>query len=88
MKTRIEIKNLFLGATLGAIVMFSLGAALTREPAPVEYKTLREVVTGAFDGKLNNMAEQGWTLVSSSTTQSAPTADMHAVVIFKREKMR
>jgi len=88
MKRRIDIKSLFLGATLGASLVFAIGAAPDREPAPVEYKTLRENVTDSFDAKLNNIADQGWTLVSSSTTQSTPSSSPYAVVIFKREKTR
>jgi hypothetical protein len=87
MKRRIDI-SLFLGVALGASLVFAIGAAPDREPAPVEYKTLRENVTDNFDAKLNNMADQGWTLVSSSTTQLTPTSVPYGVVIFKREKAR
>ena len=82
------MKSLMLGATLGVMLMFSVGAALTRESATVEYKALRVVVNDTFDSQLNNMAEEGWTVVSSSTTQSAPTSAPYGVVIFKREKTR
>ncbi|HMJ64019.1 MAG TPA: hypothetical protein VK615_01620 [Candidatus Binatia bacterium] len=88
MKRRIDIKTLFLGAMLGASLVFAIGAAPTHESAPVEYKALREGVTDSFDAKLNNMADQGWTLVSSSVMHIAPSANPYAVVIFKREKTR
>jgi len=88
MKRRIDIKSLFLGATLGASLVFAIGAAPDREPAPVEYKTLRENVTDSFDAKLNNMADQGWTLVSSSAMHIPANSAPYAVVIFKREKTR
>jgi hypothetical protein len=88
MKRRIDIKSLFLGATLGASLVFAIGAATTHESAPVEYKTLREQVTDSLDAKLNNMADQGWTLVSSSAMHIAPSSGPYAVVIFKRDKTR
>ena len=88
MKRRIDIKSLFLGLTLGASIVFAIGAAPDREPAPVEYKTLREHVTDSFDAKLNNMAEQGWTLVSSSAMHIPGNGAPYAVVVFKREKAR
>ena len=88
MKRRIDIKSLFVGTALGASVVLAIGAVPDREPAPIEYKTLREHVTDSFDAKLNNMAEQGWTLVSSSAMHIPPNGYPYAVVVFKREKMR
>ncbi|SRR5213594_1948354 len=61
----------------------------THDSGTLEYKTLRSYVYGdEFDKKLNNVADEGWTVVSSSTTQSTQTSAPYAVVILKREKMR
>ena len=87
MKRRIDIKSLFLGATLGASLVFAIGAAPDREPASVEYKTLRENVTDSFDAKLNNMADQGWTLVSSSAMHIPGNAALSEVGIDHRQEV-
>ena len=65
MKNKINIKSLVVGAALGAAVVFSLGAATTGKKS--EY---RQVPTQQSDESLNKMAEEGWTVVCTGTSQN------------------
>lgn len=86
MNSKIDIKSLVLGMFLGAVVLFSVAAATTGDSTALEYKTLRAYAYAEkFDKQLNEMAHDGWTVVSSSTTQD-PGQTPYAVVIFKRTK--
>ena len=64
MKNKINIQSLVLGAALGAAVVFSLGAAT--EHKKQEY---RQVATQVSDESLNKMADEGWTVVCTGTSQ-------------------
>jgi len=64
MKNKINIQSLVLGAALGAAVVFSLGAAT--EHKKQEY---RQVPTQVGDESLNKMADEGWTVVCTGTSQ-------------------
>ena len=64
MKNKINIQSLVLGAALGAAVVFSLGAAV--EHKKPEY---RQVATQVSDESLNKMADEGWTVVCTGTSQ-------------------
>jgi hypothetical protein len=86
MKNKIDIKSLVLGVFLGAVVVFSVAAATTGDSPALEYKTLRAYAyAGQFDKQLNELARDGWAVVSSSTTQE-PGQTPYAVVIVKRAK--
>jgi hypothetical protein len=65
MKNKINIKSLFLGAVVGAAVVFSLGAA-TGQRKP-EY---RHVPTQQSDVSLNKLADEGWTVLCTGTSQN------------------
>jgi len=65
MKNKINIKSLVLGAALGAVVVFSVGAA-TEHKKP-EY---RQLPTQLNDQSLNKLADEGWTVVCTGTSQS------------------
>jgi hypothetical protein len=64
MKNKINIQSLVLGAALGAAVVFSLGAAT--EHKKQEY---RQVATQVSDESLNKMADEGWIVVCTGTSQ-------------------
>ena len=86
MKSKIDMKSLVLGVILGAVVVASVAAATTGDSTALEYKTLRAYAYAEqFDKQLNDLANDGWTVVSSSTTLE-PGATPYAVVIFKRTK--
>ena len=65
MKTKINIQSLVLGAALGAAVIFSLGAATEHKKS--EY---RQISTQVSDESLNKLANEGWTVVCTGTSQS------------------
>ena len=65
MKNKLNIQSLVLGAALGAAVVFSLGAA-TEHKKP-EY---RQIPTQTSDQSLNKLADEGWTVVCTGTSQS------------------
>jgi len=65
MKNKINIKSLLFGAVLGAVVVFSLGAATGQKK--VEY---RQIATQQSDENLNKLAEEGWTVVCTGTSQN------------------
>jgi hypothetical protein len=65
MKNKINIKSLLLGVVLGAVVVLSIGAATGQKK--VEY---RHVATQVSDGSLNKLADEGWTVVCTGTSQS------------------
>ena len=64
MKNKINIKSLVFGVVLGAAIVFSLGAATDR--TKMEY---RQVPTQQHDESLNKLADEGWTVVCTGTTQ-------------------
>jgi hypothetical protein len=64
MKNKINIKSLILGAALGAVVVFSLGAATDHKKS--EY---RQLPTQLSDESLNKLADEGWTVVCTGTSQ-------------------
>ena len=65
MKKIINIKSLVFGAVLGATVVFSLGAATGQKR--LEY---RQVATQQSDESLNKLADEGWTVVCTGTSQN------------------
>jgi hypothetical protein len=65
MKNRINIKSLVFGVALGAAIVFSLGAATDRKKS--EY---RQVATQQSDENLNKLADEGWTVVCTGTSQN------------------
>ena len=65
MKNKINIQSLVLGAALGAAVVFSLGAAT--EHKKLEY---RQIATQVGDDSLNKLADEGWTVVCTGTSQT------------------
>jgi len=65
MKNKINIKSLVLGAALGAAVVFSLGAATGGKKS--EY---RQVAIQQSDENLNKLADEGWTVVCTGTSQN------------------
>jgi hypothetical protein len=60
-----------------------VGCAST--PTAWEYKSLQTFVYNDLDQKLNKLAAEGWTVVSSSTSQNQADSPF-AVVILKRPK--
>ena len=65
MKNKTNIKSLLLGIALGAVVVFSMGAAT--EQKKVEY---RHLATQVSDDTLNKLADDGWTVLCTGTSQS------------------
>lgn len=65
MKNKINIKSLLLGVALGAVVVFSLGAATGQNR--IEYRHLRTEVS---DESLNKLADEGWTVLCAGTSQN------------------
>ena len=65
MKNKINIHSLVIGAALGAAAVFSLGA--TTEHKKPEY---RQLPTQVSDESLNKLADEGWTVVCTGTSQS------------------
>jgi len=59
MKRLIDIKSLILGGLLGAAIIMTVGAATSERTTAWEYKRM----PGVAEGTLNQMAEQGWTVV-------------------------
>lgn len=64
MKNKISMQSLVLGAALGAAVVFSIGAAPEQKKS--EY---RHVATQVSDESLNKLADEGWTVVCTGTSQ-------------------
>ena len=65
MKKKINIRSLVFGAVLGATVVFSIGAATGQKR--LEY---RQVPTQQSDESLNKLADDGWTLACTGTSQN------------------
>jgi hypothetical protein len=87
MKQKFDLKSVVLGAFLSAVIVLSIAAATAGDPPAVEYKALRAYVyTEQFEKALNDLARQGWTVVSSSTTQANEQSTPYAVVILQRLK--
>ena len=63
MKNKINIKSLLFGAVLGAVIVFSLGAATGQKKT--EY---RHVPTQQADEALNKLADEGWTVLCTGTS--------------------
>ena len=64
MKNKINIKSLLFGAVLGAVIVFSLGAATGQKKT--EYRHVR---TEQSDDTLNRLADEGWTVLCTGTSQ-------------------
>ena len=65
MKNKINIKSSIFGAVLGAVVVLSLGAV--KGQAKFEY---RHVSTQQSDENLNKLADEGWTVLCTGTSQN------------------
>ncbi len=83
MKATISLKNLVLGAVLGAAIMFAVGAATSNSNRTAwEFKVVNgKVFQHEFEKALNAAAEEGWEFVSAS-----PYVDQFAWAVMKREK--
>ena len=87
MKRKLDIKSVVLGAFLGALIVFSLGAATGGSGTVWEYKTVtvsRDSDEQA-DSKLNQLAQQQWT-VESFTATFPPAGHLHRIYLLKRPK--
>jgi hypothetical protein len=62
MKRNFDIKSLTVGAFLGAAVVLSIAGAVTGDSPVWEYRTM----THTTDATINDMAEQGWSVVGFS----------------------
>lgn len=87
MKRKLDIKSVVLGAVLGGLIVFSLGAANGGSGSVWEYKTVtfsRDSDEEA-DSKLNQLTQQRWS-VDSFTATFPPAGHLHRVYLLKRTK--
>jgi len=84
MKTKIDIKSTVLGAFLGAIIAFSLGATTGGgKSASWEYKIVPgKVFQGELEKVVNTAATEGWEFVSVSDMST----EQWAFAVMRREK--
>jgi hypothetical protein len=82
MKTKLDIKSMVLGALLGAVIVFSVGAATGGSRTVWEYKTVPGKVFGEELGQaINGAVAQGWEFVSAS-----PSTEQWGFAVMRREK--
>jgi len=86
MKRKLDIKSMVLGALLGAVIVFSVGAATGGSRTVWEYKVVRGNIkgnddAGALDKYINNAIAGGWDFVSAS-----PLGDISGFAVLKRER--
>ena len=89
MKTKIHIKSLVSGVLLGAVVLFSMGAATDRpgESAPAkawDYKVLQGYESGDLEKRLKLAGDDGWEVASSTAPDESSG---RVLVILKRDKI-
>ena len=84
MKTKIDIKSSVLGAFLGAIIVFSLGAATGGgKPASWDYRIVPgKVFQGELEKGINTAVTEGWEFVSVSDMST----EQWAFAVMRREK--
>jgi hypothetical protein len=61
------------------------GCATSHHSSQWEYKTLQTHASGKLDSTLNELARDGWIVVSSSTSQNENSTPW-IVIILKRQK--
>ena len=79
---RLDAKSVLFGIALGAVIMFSVGAA-TDNPRKTswEYKTVAAKVLGDDLGRaINAQVAQGWEFVSAS-----PSAEQWGFAVLRRQ---
>ena len=88
MKTKHDIKTLLLGAILGGVILFSIGAATNQGTTKAwEYKTItgtvgtRDKPNARLDYLINTTISEGWDFVSASGT-----SDFYGFAVMRREK--
>ena len=87
MKNKFDLRSMLLGAFLSAAILLSVAAVTSGRSTVLEYKVLRTYAYhGQFEKTLNELALEGWSVVSSSTTVASVQSEPHAVVILQRPK--
>ncbi|HVY70088.1 MAG TPA: hypothetical protein VHH73_09175 [Verrucomicrobiae bacterium] len=83
-KVSFDLKSLLAGATLGALIMFSVAATTNAPRANSEYKILQGKVFGhdnPLDLAINAATGEGWEFVSVG-----PAGDGWGFAVVKRDK--
>jgi hypothetical protein len=65
MRNKINLSSLVFGGLLGAAIVLSFGAAT--KPSKIEY---RHIFTQQSDESLNKLADEGWTVLCTGTSQA------------------
>ena len=84
MKTKIDIKSSVLGAVLGAVIVFSLGAATGgAKSTSWDYKIVPgRISQGELEKGINSAVTEGWEFVSVSDMST----EQWAFAVMRREK--
>ena len=84
MKAKLDIKSSVLGAFLGVIIVFSLGAATGGgKPASWDYRIVPgKVFQGELEKGINTAVAEGWEFVSVSDMST----EQWAFAVMRREK--
>jgi hypothetical protein len=80
MKKIFDIKSLIVGAFLGGAVIMTIGASSAERATAWEYKHTAR----ASEAEINQMAEQGWTVVGFSVCSTPSEVSTH--YLLKRAK--
>ncbi len=81
MKTTINIKSIFVGALLGAALVFGVAAANNSQRIVWEYRVILAQQPGTMQREMNAAAAEGWEVVGV-----ASDANVGAFTVFRRPK--
>lgn len=81
MKTKFDIKSIICGALLGAVLVFTIGAATGTTRVAWEYRVIMAPPVATMEKAMNTAADEGWEVVGVATD-----TNVGAFTVFRRAK--
>jgi len=84
----IQVKDLFIALLLGTVILVGLSAADPPPTTPtLEYKVVDETFPpNTLEPRLNQLADEGWRVISLSSSPGTPLGGASYLIVFERAK--